>query len=146
MAFIYEIVPEKDYGFFKSMRLKNERNSFNFEFKPGSTGWSADRKQNAYLVRISGGHGEIPLFYDLWWNGDIIRMEVSSGGSGDYYCGYKHKWFIENLPIPKKLWNKKDDIISLINEAFSVDYGWKDPDHVISIEVVFEREPKIKED
>ena len=45
MAFIYEIIPEKYYEFFRSMGLKNCWGSDHLTLSEGDTKWSADQKK-----------------------------------------------------------------------------------------------------
>lgn len=146
MSFICEIVPEKDYNFFRSMGLKNFWGNGSLTFTEGRTKWCADRERNAFLVNVGGGHAEVPHFHDLWWNGNVIRLETSDGGSGNYEVGVKIIWFVEKLPVPQKLWEYKDEIVKLVYEALSVDRSWCDKKFLRSISVKFECEPQMTTD
>lgn len=107
MSFVYEVVTEKDMEFLESMRLKNCWGS-GLLLISEYTKWCADREKDVYLVAIGGGyHGEVPYFYDLWWKGNIIRIEAECGGKGDYETGVDIIWFINRVPIPAKIWDKK---------------------------------------
>ncbi|MBP3339274.1 MAG: hypothetical protein J6L69_07710 [Lachnospiraceae bacterium] len=144
MGFVYEVVPEEDREFFKSMGLKD---CWGREGKNLSeyTEWCADREKNAYLVGIGGGLHEMPYFYDFWWNGNTIRMEISEGGSGNYETGVDIIWIIEKLPIPQKVWKNRDEIMKMIEEAFSVDSSGCKKQFLKSISVRFDCEPEMEE-
>ena len=146
MAFIYEVVPEKDYEFFKSMGLKNCWGSDALTLNEGYTKWSANREKNAYLVDIGGGLGEVPHFYDLWWNKYVIRMEMYESGSGNYDVGVNICWVIEKISIPKNIWNYKYDVLKMINEAFLVNKGWCRSEYLKSINVKIDCEPEMMEE
>ena len=100
-------------------------------------------KKNAYLVDIGGGFGEMPHFYDLWWNENIIRMEMYESGDGNYDVGVNICWVIERIFIPANIWNYKYDILKMINEAFAVNRGWCKSEHLKSISVNFECKPEM---
>lgn len=120
MAFVYEIVPEEDKEFWLSMELKNCWGKDPLPFVCKTT-WCADRERNAFLNAAGGGFHEVPEFYDLWWNGTTIRIETEPYGyEGNREVGYDIIWKIYRIPIPKLLWDKKDEIIKMIYEAFSV--------------------------
>lgn len=146
MAFIYEIVPEKDYEFFRSMGLKNCWGNGSLTLSEGSTKWCADRERNAYVVGIGGGYDDMPHFHDLWWNDHIIRMETISGGNGNYDVGVDIIWFINKILIPRKVWNLKKDIVKMISEAFSINNDWCRTEYLKSIHVKINCEPTIMED
>ena len=146
MAFIYEVVPEKDYDFFISMGLKNCWGNDTLTLSKGSTKWCADRERNAYIVNIGGGYDEMPYFHDLWWNGTVIRMETLCSGSGNYETGVDMIWILKKIPVPKELLESKDEITGMINEAFSLNSGWCNKKYLKSVTVKIECEPTISED
>ena len=45
---------------------------------------------------------EVPEFYDLWWDGNVIRMEITSREIRNAEAGYDITWNIHRIPIPKK--------------------------------------------
>lgn len=124
MAFVCEIVQEKDFDFFKSMGLKNCWGTDPKIFLPGRTEWIADRVRNAFLVAIGGGMHDVPLIYDLWWNGYVVRLEVEDFRSeGNRRESFKFVWDVNKILIPKSIWEKRDLIIKMIEEAMSVNQG-----------------------
>jgi len=142
MAFVYEKVPEKDYDFFKSMGLKNCWGNKSLHIS-SHTFWVADRERNAFLVGIGGGRDDMPCFYDFWWNGHTVRMDIWEAGSGNYENGFNIVWNILKLPIPNEIWEYKNKIIIMIKEAFSVDTSWYNPERVNSVDVDFRCLPEI---
>lgn len=145
MSFVFEKVPEKDHDFFKSMGLKNCWGN-GPHLLISETQWCADREKNAYLVGIGGGHDDMPHFQDLWWNGYVIRMETNRGGKGNYDVGVDIIWFIEKISIPKSIWQYRETIIKMIEEAFAVDYDWCNTEYLKSISVHIDCEPTMEED
>lgn len=124
MAFVCEIVQEKDFDFFKSMGLKNCWGTDPKIFLPGRTEWIADRVRNAFLVAIGGGMHDVPLIYDLWWNGYVVRLEVEDFRSGgNRRESFKLVWDVNKILIPKSIWEKRDLIIKMIEEAMAVNQG-----------------------
>lgn len=124
MAFVYEIVQEKDFDFFKSMGLKNCWGTKPQIFLPGRSTWTADRVRNAFLVAIGGGMHDVPNYYDLWWNGYIVRLEVEDFRSeGNRRESFKLVWDVYKIYVPKAVWEKRDLIIKMIEEAMLVNQG-----------------------
>lgn len=122
MAFVYEIVQEKDYDFFKYMGLKNCWGTKPLMFLPGITTWTADKARNAFLVPIGGGMYDVPIYYDLWWNGYVVRLEVEDCRSeGNRRESFKLVWDVYKIYVPKAVLEKRDLIIKMIEEAMSVD-------------------------
>ncbi|MDE7400257.1 MAG: hypothetical protein K2N06_12130 [Oscillospiraceae bacterium] len=85
----------------------------------------------------------MPNYYDLWWNGYTIHMEVGEGGGGSYDTKVDFIWNIWKIPVPKKIWDKKNEIVELITEAFSVCSGWCEPRFLGSISVIIRCEPEM---
>ena len=115
MAFIYEIVPEKDYSFFDSMHLKNPFGK-GFIYATRHSHWCADRERNAFLIPLGGIMHDTPYFIDLWIDGHIIIMEAEQYGkmmNGNVVVG----WDIVDILIPNKAWDKKELIVSIAKEA-----------------------------
>lgn len=124
MAFVYEIVQEKDFDFFNSMGLKNCWGTKPQIFLPGRTEWIVDRVRNAFLVAIGGGMHDVPLIYDLWWNGYVVRLEADDFRSeGNRHDSIKLVWDVNKILIPKSIWEKRDLILKMIEEGMSVNQG-----------------------
>lgn len=134
MAFVYEIVQEKDYDFFKSMGLKNCWGTKPQIFLPGRSTWTADRVRNAFLVPIGGGMYDVPIYYDLWWNEYVVRLEVEDCRSeGNRRESFRLVWDVYKIYIPKPIWEKRDLIIKMIEEAMLVDQDGVDEENLNSI-------------
>ena len=144
MAFVYEIVPEKDYEFFKSMQLRDCSGAEKFTLNEKRTKWCADRQRNAFLIDIGGGYGDIPHFHDLWWNGCVTRIITSRGGKGNYKSGIDIIWFVKKMPISQELWIHRLDIYNLIRDGLYVDSSWCPKEYLKSVSVIFECEPQIQ--
>lgn len=85
----------------------------------------------------------MPNYYDLWWNGHTIRMEIGDGGNGNYNVGVDLVWFIHKISIPKEIWQYKGEIMNMITDAFSVNEGWCRKECLKSITVKVMCEAKI---
>lgn len=136
MAFVFEKVPEDDWEFFESMGLKNCWGTKPQILLPGRSEWIADRTQNAFLVPIGGGMHDVPLIYDLWWDGVVIRLEAENYRSeGNRRENFKLVWDINKILIPRSGWEKRDLIIKMIEDAMSVNQDGVKKEHLNSITV-----------
>ncbi|MCM1167190.1 MAG: hypothetical protein NC299_15985 [Lachnospiraceae bacterium] len=66
----------------------------------------------------------MPNYYDLWWNGHTIKIEINCVGDGNYSVGVDITWLINRISIPKEIWKYREEAMKLIIEAFSVNEGW----------------------
>lgn len=67
---------------------------------------------------------DVPLIYDLWWNGDVVRLEVEDFQSeGNRRESFKLVWNVNKIFIPKSIWEKRDLIIKMIEDAMLVNQG-----------------------
>ncbi len=124
MAFVYEIIQEKDFDFFESMGLKNCWGTKPQTLLPVRSDWIADRGRNAFLIAIGGGMHDVPLIYDFWWNGYVVRLEVEDFRSeGNRRENFKLVWDVNKILIPKSVWEKRDLILKMIEEAMLVNQG-----------------------
>lgn len=143
MAFVKEVVPEKDREFWLSMELKNCWGNAPHPLLKSRT-WCADRERNAYLIGIGGGMHDLPLFYDLWWNGIITRVEALEASTGNATTGIHMVWNIIKVPIPEEIWEKRSDVMELIKDAFYVEINIKLKKFVKSITVNINCVPELK--
>lgn len=87
----------------------------------------------------------MPYFYDLWWNGHTLRLEVARGGSGNSAIGVNITWFVSRIPVPESIWTSRENLVIMIKEAFSIDLGWCEKEEVRSVNVKIMCEPEIVE-
>ena len=73
--FVCEIVQEKDFDFFKSMRLKTVGDRSKDIFARANRVDSRPSSKCIFSCHWGGMH-DVPLIYDLWWNGYVVRLEV----------------------------------------------------------------------
>ena len=67
---------------------------------------------------------DVPLIYDLWWNGYVVRLEADDFRStGNRRESFKLVWDVNKIFIPKSIWEKRDLILKMIEEGMSVDQG-----------------------
>lgn len=63
----------------------------------------------------------MPNYYDLWWNGYIVRLEAEDFRSeGNRRESFKLVWDVYKIYVPKAVWEKRDLIIKMIEEAMLV--------------------------
>ena len=141
MGFIFEKVPEEDWELYNAMGFKNCFGK-NMLRADKYTWWCADRERNAYLVGIGGGYQDMPYYYDLWWNGRIIRMEISKRFLKNSNGGIDVIWYVHSIPISEEIWKFKDDVLEMIHEAFAVNRGWSETYELNDITVKIQCEPK----
>ena len=113
MAFVYEVVPEKDKEFWVSLGIKNCWGIDLLRFATGSV-WCADRERNAYLIGVGGGMHDVPLMSDLWWNGNVIRIEWDDNqntGNRRLPKGLSVVWNIHKIFIPPSIMDQKDTVV-----------------------------------
>lgn len=140
MAFVYEVVPEKDKEFWVSLGIKNCWGIDLLRFATGSV-WCADRERNAYLIGVGGGMHDVPLMSDLWWNGNVIRIEWDNNqntGNRRLPKGLSVVWNIHKIFIPPSIMDQKDTVVKMVEEAFSVDCDGAKKENVLSISVIMD--------
>ncbi|MFG6327525.1 MAG: hypothetical protein K1W00_11815 [Lachnospiraceae bacterium] len=142
MAFIYEEVGEENRELWESIGWKNwSGNPLGFY---SERQWSIDKERNIYLVRV-GGYIDMPIFWDMSYEGRIIRMEVAGKAKGNNSTGVVFNWKIMKINIPKSLWGKKQDIVEQITNAVSVVRCLTPLEKVIAINVEMRCEPECVE-
>lgn len=117
MGFVCEIVPENDHAFFNAMRRKNPFGK-GYIYVTKHSRWCADRERNAFLVPLGGGMHDTPYFIDLWLDGFIVTIEAEQYGkriNNNVVVG----WNVVDIRIPSKIWDKKELIISMIEESLT---------------------------
>lgn len=117
MAFVNEKIPSSDREWFNSFQLKDPFTRKLLE----SRSWTIDRERNAFLVGL-GGQGiydsDIPMYYALIWNNNIIYMDTFSAGNGNVSSGIEMFWKITKIEAPGNLLQDQDEMMALIKEAF----------------------------
>lgn len=142
MAFIYEEVGEENRGLWESIGWKDwGGNEFAYSKRRY---WTINKDENAYLVAI-GGYIDMPHYHDFSYEGRIVRMEVFYLAEGSIEVGMTFNWKIERMYIPKSLWSKKDDVIRLVEDAFSVTRNLVPIEKVVNINVEIQCEPECVE-
>ena len=142
MAFVFKELNEEGKKLFNTMGIKNCWGDSPL-FTPRT--WCEDKENNAYLIGIGGGYKDMPYFYDFWWNGNTIRMEISRTSKGDRDVGVDVIWNILKVHIPYEIFDKKQDIVKMIKEAFSINPGWCKPKFLKSITVNMDEVEIVKE-
>ena len=117
MAFVYEKVGEENRELWESIGLKDCFGDTLRFYKGGY--WSINKEKNIYLVEI-GGYIDMPNFWDMSYEGRIVRMEVVGKGIGNNSTGVVFNWKIMKINIPKSLWEKRQDVVEQIVNATSV--------------------------
>lgn len=117
MAFIYEIIPEKDIDFFKSLGIRDWSGTSTKHLSPGETRWCIDRERNVFLITLGGGcYDGRPYYHALWWDGSEIRisedLEIVKNEDGAFVRK------LIDIVAPQKAYDKKDEMCKLIVEVF----------------------------
>jgi hypothetical protein len=125
MAFVYEKVSEQDREFWEILGFKGFKGDSLCPFTSRKY-WCADRERKAYLNCVGKGGPETPLIYELWWQGGLIRIWIEEFLTSDVSDSEKQiiNGAVSRILIPKKLWDKQDEIILLIAEALKCDESY----------------------
>ena len=113
MGFVYEKVPEADWGLYNSFKLRSygregvsKANQYSF--------WTVDRERSIYFIFIGGGANELPYEYAIIWRGEKILIDVEARSMvTDDPLGELH-WRIDSIIAPRSLESRKDDIVPLV--------------------------------
>ena len=120
MSFVYEMVGEENRELWESIGWKDVfKKPLDFYRKEY---WSLDRSNSVFLIAI-GMYRDTPYYYDICYKQRIIRMEVVGRNKRDINNRVKVSWKINNIYIPKSVWQEKEDILIAIKDAFSVVRG-----------------------
>ena len=116
MAFVNECISKEDYE-------KYGLNEVNKRFVVGGTkarDWTVDHERNIYLRNVANGREEFRHIstWTLYWNGNLIPLELHMVDSGGEYKGacWSHKK-IQHLWLPDHLKGKRDEVIEILREA-----------------------------
>ncbi|CAH1204392.1 hypothetical protein PAECIP111893_02241 [Paenibacillus plantiphilus] len=143
MAFVYEKISEADRELYQSFNLRSPFNGRPLETRK----WTIDRERNAYLISL-GGQGtynsDIPMFHTLIWNGNTINIDSFTTGIGDVSSGIEKFWKITKIEAPIDLYEKKDELIDLMKEAFDAKGFAGSKDCVVSVHFDFIAAPEFK--
>ena len=142
MSFVYEEVGEENKELWESIRWKDCFGDALRFYKGGY--WSVDKEKNIYLVEI-GHYIDTPYFWDMSYEGKIIRMEIAGGAMGNKNTGVTFNWKIMKINIPKSLWEKREDVVKQIINAASVVRKLAQIEKVIAINVKILCEPECVE-
>lgn len=112
MAFVEEMVLEKDWKKYNSFALKYENCTLKAD---DFTNWYVDKESGIYFLFLGGGALERPQVYALMWNDKkvIIYVEEKTTNSEVY-------WSIFKIKADKELEIYKDEIIEKIREVAKI--------------------------
>jgi len=143
MAFVFENIPDKDLEVLKSLKIKDWSGAQLHPFRTGEK-WCVDRERNAFSIALGGGREDMPLYWSFWWNNQETRIEViRRSGGGNIETGWYIKREIVRIPVPQNLFDKRDELMKMIEEAFSIDAGYHKAGTVKSISVEIKCLPEI---
>ena len=115
MAFVYEEVGLENKELWESIGWKD------WGSKPivfsKIIDWCVDKERGFFLQPI-GGYIDMPTYYDLYYNGTIVRIEAISIPKVDEHQRVDLIWYIDNIYIPLSLWELQQDVINIAKEAF----------------------------
>ncbi|PYG83910.1 hypothetical protein LY28_03758, partial [Ruminiclostridium sufflavum DSM 19573] len=107
-----------DREYFNSFNLKNPVTNEILN----SRRWVIDRERNAVLIGL-GGQGiygcEIPMFYALIWNENIIMLETFSKAIGNNAIDTDFYWKITRIEAPECFLKDNTEMMDMIKEALT---------------------------
>ncbi len=116
MAFVCEKIPSEDIEYVRSLGIKDYTGHRLKQFFEGTSGWSIDRSRQAFLTALGGGYKDMPYFWAFLYKGIECRieqeMEIIQTSEGKKFIK------ISRVIIPYELSTQKDDILTMILEAF----------------------------
>ena len=119
MAFIFEKIPSEDIEYVGSLGIKDYTGHRLKHFFEGISGWSIDRSRQAFLTALGGGYKDMPYFWAFLYKGIECRVEeeteIMKTTEG------KKIMRISRVIIPYELSTQKDDILTMILEAFDAE-------------------------
>lgn len=126
MAFVKERIPDEEITRLNTLGVMNWTGIKPYVFMSGDY-WCVDKKEKSFLISLGGGRDDDPIFWLFWWNGLEIRIE-ERGGSFSIENNGKIVREITGISVPEKAFESKDELISLILDAFSV----RDSDKIVT--------------
>ena len=116
MAFTFEIISSEDLKYVRSLGIKDCTGHGLKHFPEGLSGWSIDRNRQAFLIGLGGGYKDMPHFLAFLYKGLECRVEeeqeIKQTPEGKKFNR------ISRVIIPYELSTHKDDILTMILEAF----------------------------
>ena len=119
MAFIFEKIPSEDIEYVNSLGIKSCVGNRLFQFLEGYSEWSIDRSRQTFLTALGGGYKDMPYFWAFLYKGIECRVEeeqeIKQTPEGKKFNR------ISRVIIPYELSTQKDDILTMILEAFDAE-------------------------
>lgn len=116
MSFVNEKISEIDREMLDSFNLIKPISKSRCDARR----WTIDRERSALLVGLEGQGfygGDMPGFYALIWNKNVIKLETFSKAN-DSSPTYKEFWRkVTKIEAPECLFKDKDEMMELIKEA-----------------------------
>jgi hypothetical protein len=134
MAFVSERIPEEDKNKIDMKKLWSIGSYF---IEP--TRWVIDRENNVYLFPLGGGGAEMPSFFGISVQGEIITLEADRCGTGNNTTGIVLSYKVSRIMIPQIFEARRDEIKRLIREALDAYGQYGDRSHVTSVAVEFNK-------
>ena len=127
MAFVYETIPEKDWGLFNSWKLKNTQGDLMI-LKEGiapksycyyaEKDWIADREREIYFVYLGGqNRGQFKVNALIWKGIKIIVTFQSKVTYAKEHSASILYYDVLEILAPKILNLQKAEIVSIVNEV-----------------------------
>lgn len=118
MAFVYETVGKENRELWESIGWRDWGNR-SLEFASRRK-WCIDKEKNVYMQPI-GGYIDMPTYYDFSYKKTIVRTEAFYKVKNNEQQELELIWNVDRIYIPRSLWNERQEILKLIEEAFMSD-------------------------
>jgi hypothetical protein len=132
MAFVGERIPESDKNIIDMKKLWSTSSYF---IEP--TRWAADRELDVYLFPLGGGGAEMPSFFGISIQGEIVTFEADRWGTGNNKTGIVLSYKVLRMTVPQTLEARREEIKKLICEALDAYGQYGDRSHVTLVSVEF---------
>ena len=143
MPFVNEKFPDSEKA--KIENLIDARPKFS---RPASSSWwTVDHARNLALVLVGkeGGSYEgttLTCHYILSVNGNPVHLSADPQGVSETAQGVIMSWRIHKLEIPSELQNQRQQVLSLIQEAFSTLGNSYDGEQYVAVNLTFDLSEK----